>query len=337
MSLARRPLARRLLRLAVSLAILAALLAWVGWRPLLDALSQAAPGWVAVGVVLALLANSVCAWRWRALARHLGHEVTPHWAWVAYLRGQALNAVLPGATVGGDVWRAWALHREGMPLARASASVVLDRLSGLWALVLLGGAVSAAALVVGLPPGAWPGLRGLAMPAAGGLLGLATLALALAPLVLLRVGARLPWAQRSWWRAWGESAQRDAVGLWAQQLGLSLMAQLATVAALMAAARALDLPLAWWWLVPAAAPIFIAAALPVGLGGWGTREAAAVAVLGLLGVPAAQAVAVSVLFGLYPLLQAPLGLLPLPRTEVLPVAGVHDADGTTQPGAGGRY
>ena len=315
MSAAARLLARRLLRLAVSLSILAALLAWVGPRSLLESLAQATPGWVAAGVALALLANSVCAWRWRALARRLGHEVTPGWAWVAYLRGQALNAVLPGATVGGDVWRAWALHRAGMPLARASASVVLDRLSGLWALVLLGGAVLLPALMAGLPPGAWPGLQALATPALAGLLGVATLALALAPLALLRAGARVPWARRPWWRGWRELAQRDPVGLWAQQLRLSLVAQAATVAALAAAARALDLPLAWWWLVPAATPIFIAAALPVGLGGWGTREAAAAAVLGLLGVPAAQAVAVSVLFGLYPLLQAPLGLLPLPRAE----------------------
>ncbi|MCX7902861.1 MAG: UPF0104 family protein, partial [Burkholderiaceae bacterium] len=69
----------------------------------------------------------------------------------------------------------------------------------------------------------------------------------------------------------------------------------------------------WWWLVPAATPIFLAAALPVGLGGWGTREAAAAAVLGWLGAPIPQALALSVLFGLYPLMQAPLGLLPPPR------------------------
>ncbi|TSE20459.1 hypothetical protein Talka_00805 [Tepidimonas alkaliphilus] len=305
----------RLLRLAASLGILAALLAWVGWQPLLQALGQAQPLWVLAGFALALLANSLCAWRWRALAQRLGHHMTASWAWVAYLRGQALNAVLPGATVGGDVWRAWVLHRAGMPLARASASVVLDRLFGLWALVLLGAAALGPALAWSAPSAAWPRLQALADPAVLGLLALATLLLALGPLALLRAGARVPWAKRPWWRGWLELAQRDPVGLWTQPLALSLAAQAATVAALVAAARALEVPLAWWWLVPAATPIFIAAALPVGLGGWGTREAAAVAVLGLLGVPATQAVALSVLFGLYPLLQAPLGLWPLPDLQ----------------------
>lgn len=307
------PWARRLLRLAASLALLAGLLAWVGWQPLVRTLAGADARWVLAAAALALLANAVCAWRWRTLAARLGHTVELRWAWVAYMRGQALNAVLPGATVGGDVWRAWALHRSGMPLGRASASVVLDRLLGLWALVLLGGAVGGLALLA--HPLALPAPAAVALPGGetvGVLLSAGTVLLALAPLVLLRAGARVPWARPPWWRGWRDLAQDDPVGLWGQQLALSLLAQAMTVGALMAAAQAVGVALAWWWLVPAAAPIFIAAAVPVGLGGWGTREAAAVAVLGLLGVPAAQAVATSVLFGLLPLVQAPLGLLPLP-------------------------
>jgi hypothetical protein len=42
----------------------------------------------------------------------------------------------------------------------------------------------------------------------------------------------------------------------------------------------------------------------VSFGGWGTREAAATVCLGLFGVPAAQAVGVSVLYGLFGLAQA---------------------------------
>ena len=49
-----------------------------------------------------------------------------------------LNALLPGAVVGGDVYRAVALRQAAQNAVAASASVVLDRLSGVWMLCVLG-------------------------------------------------------------------------------------------------------------------------------------------------------------------------------------------------------
>jgi uncharacterized membrane protein YbhN (UPF0104 family) len=55
------------------------------------------------------------------------------------------------------------------------------------------------------------------------------------------------------------------------------------------------------------APIFIMAALPMGFAGFGTRELGAVVVLGFLGVPADQATAASLLYGLTAVMQGVLG------------------------------
>ena len=57
-----------------------------------------------------------------------------------------------------------------------------------------------------------------------------------------------------------------------------------------------DIPVAS--LFAAAAIISFAASMPITVGGWGVRELAAVYVLGKLGIPAADAVAVSILIGL---------------------------------------
>ena len=301
-----------LLRLAVSLALLVALLHAIGWSNVVHTLAGADPGWAALGLLLAVLANTACAWRWRALVRWLRHEVAWPWAWVAYQRGVALNAVLPGATVGGDVWRAWALQRTWLDWPRASASVLLDRISGLWGLALLGGGCAVGALLAdgtALRLTLAPGGRGATAAAVG----VAVLVLAWLPRALLRWGAARTGGRHPWWGWWTMLAQHEPLRHWRQQLLASVGAQAVTVAALWAAALAVVAPLAWWWLAPAAVPIFVAAALPVGLGGWGTREAASAAVLAWLGVPAAQAVGMSLLFGAYALLQAPLGLLPLPR------------------------
>ncbi|HPK31293.1 MAG TPA: lysylphosphatidylglycerol synthase domain-containing protein, partial [Ottowia sp.] len=59
----------------------------------------------------------------------------------------------------------------------------------------------------------------------------------------------------------------------------------------------------------AIAPVFLMAALPVSVGGWGTREAAAVAALAPFGVAPAAAVGVGMIYGLYGVAQALLGAL----------------------------
>jgi hypothetical protein len=54
-------------------------------------------------------------------------------------------------------------------------------------------------------------------------------------------------------------------------------------------------------LVP---PVVLVATLPISVAGWGAREVAMITVFGLIGVPVAQATALSVLFGLSGLLIA---------------------------------
>ncbi|MCS6810063.1 MAG: flippase-like domain-containing protein, partial [Tepidimonas sp.] len=214
---------RRWLRLTVTLLLLGALLGWVGGAAVLDALRAADPVWVVVGLLAATLANAACAGRWRALADWLGHRVDGRWALWAYFRGQALNAVLPGATMGGDLWRVWALQRLGVPWSHASISVLLDRVIGLWALVWLGALAAALALTLlpsvavwpwGTPPWPWAAVALLL-----------ALALWLVPLPLLRWGAQATWTDRPWGRWWRTLAQRQPQWQWPRQRRLALLAQ----------------------------------------------------------------------------------------------------------------
>ena len=62
-------------------------------------------------------------------------------------------------------------------------------------------------------------------------------------------------------------------------------------------------------MLAAAAPIFVTASLPIGIGGFGTREVAAVVILGMAGVAGEQAVATSLLYGLAAVVQ---GILAAP-------------------------
>ena len=292
---------KALLRGLLGLALLAAVLALADPARVLAQLRQAHIGWLLAGLAAGIASNLVSALRWRALARWLGAEVSVRDATRWYFQAIGLNALLPGAVVGGDVYRAVVLRRAGQDTAAASWSVVLDRVSGLWMLCAIGG-LGAAACAAQLAP----------------ILRMSNGAFALWMLVGTALWLLLPLALptlirrgRIAWLAPLRSAidRPDFIAQLLRQAIASAAVQVLSAAALAAGGLALGVhisPAAWAFAI---APVFLMAALPASVGGWGTREAAAVAALAPFGVPAAAAVGTGVIYGLYQLVQGGLGAL----------------------------
>ena len=292
---------KALLRGLLGLALLGAVLALADPARVLAQLRHAHPGWLLAGLGAAVASNLVSALRWRALARWLGAEVSVRDATRWYFQAIGLNALLPGAVLGGDLYRAVVLRRAGQATLASSWSVVLDRVSGLWMLCAIGGLGAALCANVLAPWLRLPAGAFTALMLAGTALWLAT-----------------PWTLPALLRRWGvrwlaplrAAAQRPDFN---RQMGWQALAsaavQVLSAAALAAGGLALgvQLPLAAWAF--AIAPVFLMAALPVSVGGWGTREAAAVASLAPFGVAAPAAVGVGVIYGLYALVQGAMGAL----------------------------
>jgi uncharacterized membrane protein YbhN (UPF0104 family) len=176
--------------------------------------------------------------------------------------------------------------RHGSARLRAAASVALDRLSGLWILC----AMSLLSLVVAL------GADHLVLHA--------PVYWYIAGLALALVG---PWLPLPLQRL--EGLRRQAIGARGPLLAsvwLSILVQIFSAAALWCFAFAAGINLSYAVMLAAAAPIFIMGAVPLGWGGFGAREAAAVVVLGTIGVPADQATAAALLYGLSAVLQGVL-------------------------------
>ena len=292
---------KALLRGLLGLALLAAVLALADPARVLAQLRQAHIGWLLAGLAAGIASNLVSALRWRALARWLGAEVSVRDATRWYFQAIGLNALLPGAVLGGDVYRAVVLKRAGQDTLASSWSVLLDRVSGLWMLCAIGGLGAAAcapqlAPVLRLPQGAFVAL----------MLGGTALWLLL-PLAL-------PWLLRRGRVAWlaplrSAIARPDFLKQLLWQAIASAAVQVLSAAALAAGGLALSVHIGWAAWAFAIAPVFLMAALPASVGGWGTREAAAVAALAPFGVPAAAAVGVGVIYGLYQLVQGAMGAL----------------------------
>jgi uncharacterized membrane protein YbhN (UPF0104 family) len=252
----------------------------------------------ALGVAASVLSNVISAARWAAIARGLG-LVAPLGAAVRmYFRGMTMNVLLPGATVSGDLLRGYQLgqlknERGGNSLLRCGLSVLLDRLSGLWILC----AMSLVSLFIAIALGMLP-------PSPSVWIYLAGLAVALA----------MPWVPLPVERA--EKLRRQVLesgGPILSSAWLSVLVQVFSAAALWLFAFAAGVGLSYPVMLAAAAPIFIMGALPLGWGGFGPRELSAVVVLGVIGVPADQATATALLYGLSAVLQgvaaAPLFLV----------------------------
>ena len=292
---------KALLRGLLGGALLVAVIALADPARVLAQLRQAHVGWLLAGLAAAVASNVVSALRWRALARWLGADVSVRDATRWYFQAIGLNALLPGAVLGGDLYRAVVLRRAGQATLASSWSVVLDRVSGLWMLCAIGGLGAALCADVLAPWLRLPAGAFAALMLAGTVLWLAT-----------------PWTLPALLRRWGvrwlaplrAAAQRPDFN---RQMGWQALAS-AAVQVLSAAALAggglalgVQLPLAAWAF--AIAPVFLMAALPVSVGGWGTREAAAVASLAPFGVAAPAAVGVGVIYGLYQLAQGAMGAL----------------------------
>ncbi len=311
-----RQRAMQVLRLVGAPLLLAGVVWLAGPRAIWEAVQGADAGWLLAGLLCATLGNASAALRWAELARWLGHRVHPRWALTVYFKAVAVNALLPGAVVGGDMFRAWQLHRDGCARGAAGLSVVLDRLSGLWMLFVL----SAMALLIGAGTPEMGMLRRmLHVPEAWPSVLIALLLVTI--LLLLPLGGLIALAAVAGHRAEPGSRRAVAAGLlqrpaaleqYLRQAAASLGVGIFAMAALYCAARGFGIELAAWLLVVTAAPIFLLAALPVSFGGWGTREAATVAGWAAFGVAPALSVGASAAFGIYALLQAVLGLFPLP-------------------------
>ena len=266
------------------------------WRPGMPRVFLTGRPWPLAAALL-LLAGGFCAGntRWWRILGLAGCPCT----WGAALRltglGMFFNLVMPGLT-GGDLVKAVLVVREH-PERRtdALATVVIDRLVGLWALVLLA-TLTVWAGGAGFEPLRWPVLGALAAATAG-------VAVVLFPALrrALRFEAlidRLPWADRV-------RRLEQAAGVFAGHpgemivaVGLSATNHLLIGGAVFAIGRSFGDALGYVQTVGIVSIANAGSAIPISPSGWGVGEALYRSLFELMGAEGAVGVAVSVTYRL---------------------------------------
>ncbi len=275
-----------LLRLVVSAAILAVLVAWLPWADLIGAIRRVSPALWALVLLGFLAGHAASALKWSWLLQACGARTRFAGVLRAHGAGLAGNLVLP-SLVGGDVVRA-GLAARGDEIERVAVGTVADRVLDTAALLAL-----IAAGVPFLP--ALSGAGGRLLPGLAAVLGLGA---AFATGLWLLTRARLPRRLRR-----PAARLREATAALLRHPGRAIAAGLAAVAVqaafvLLAVAlgRAMELTLplaAWFVLWPLAK---LAALVPVSLGGIGVREVAWSALAAPFGVAPVLAVGLALVW-----------------------------------------
>jgi len=272
------------------------------------------PWFFLLAIGLQVVQVAICAIRWQAVLRAIGAHLGFLRAAELFSIGNFFGQILPGA-VGGDAIRMLATRRAGLGLAATINSVMLERGATVYALVLLT-TLAEPALIGRLPdtPGIWL-FPVLTLGATAGLIGLSLL-------------DRVPeaWRRSRIVRGFGQLAEdtrkcffrpRNGVPI----LAIALLGHVNLAMVVWALALGLGAPVTLVDCLVLVPPVILVATLPISIAGWGAREVAMVTVFGLIGVPSAQATALSVLFGIATLLIAlPGGVLWLMERRITPPA-----------------
>jgi glycosyltransferase 2 family protein len=278
--LMRSPLVRRVLPLVAGAAIVAATVLAVGTGPFVRGLQAITPAGALAAVALGVIATLAAAARWTIVARRLGIPLDLRTAVASSYRAQFLNAVLPGGVLG-DAHRAWAHGRDaGVRTVRTARAVVVER--------ALGQAVqlAVAAVVLGLAAGSSAAGLGFVAVVSGAVVLVAAGIVLAVPRVRRLLGREL-------------RLVRLVVASPGAALGITLTSLAAVgcyTATFVVAGLAVGAP-ATPALPVGALVALSAAAVPVNLGGWGPREAAAAAAFATIGLGAATGLATATAFG----------------------------------------
>lgn len=275
----------RALRVLVGAAVLVAVVLVTGPAAVATGVGSLDPVTVLLALGLAVPATLACAWRWQLVARGLGLEVGLGAAVAACYRAQLLNTTLPGGVVGDvhrGVWHGRSTGRTSLGLR----AVVWERFGGQAVLAVL-----TLAALLALPS---PVPRELTAPAA--------LCLAVGVAWLLRrAQARGDGTApgRSLLAAVGSDVRRGllAPGTWPGVVAASVVVVACHAATYLLAARAVGVTAPVAVLLPLVLLVFVAAAVPTNIAGWGPREGMAAWCFAAVGLGAGAGLAASVAFG----------------------------------------
>lgn len=300
----KRPLAS-----ALKIGVSCGLLFWVLHKTNLasvgHALASASPAWLALGLALGFAATMVQATQWQRLLLAVGLDRSITRSLRIVFVGNTFNTVLP-SSIGGDAARAMYIAERPGERPQGVVAVVLQRLLNFPGMVLLIGLGLAFTITNHAAARARP------EAAAGAVLGLAILGVALSP-VLGRIGTSTSFSRLPGWKSLSASLRvldgfRSQRADLAAAVGRGVVFWSLTVLNQWCFIRAMGIHLTPGYAALSVTLVNGLTMLPISINGFGAREGGFTALLGVPGLATtAQAVSVGLMVGAQSLLFGLIG------------------------------
>lgn len=248
--------------------------------------------WFAAAIVLLAVQAVAGAYRWRIILNRCGAVISSSRAIRFTIMSLFFSQMLP-STIGGDAGRIWLAAQDGAGWAKAIYSVAIDRIAGVLVLALI--------VVISLPesfalipdPLARAGLFAVGFLGVAGLIG------------FLGFGCR-EWAilQRFALTRHVNAVANVAFNIFASAqtaftiVILSFFVQGLSIGAAWLAAKSVASPFSFIDAMVLIPPVLLIATVPISIAGWGVRESAMVMAFSYAGLPQADGLLISALFGL---------------------------------------
>ncbi|MHC4472329.1 MAG: lysylphosphatidylglycerol synthase transmembrane domain-containing protein [Planctomycetota bacterium] len=283
---------KTLLKLLVSVALLTFLFLKIDLGAALDALIGAALWALALAGVVVLADRLLSCVRMWLLLRAKNVGITFLEVMRVYWIGDFAATFLPGG-LAVDAFRAYGLSRGYAALREVVAAVALERLSGLLSILI----VALSGATVGLITGRIAGSLFLVVLvfSAGGLAGATSLLWIGPPLLRRFKGAKSRLVQKLASLIEALLEYRSHPGEVLKIIGCSVALQLIRVTIVYILALGIGIrigPLHYVVFVPV---VYLMNMIPVSIGAWGVQEGGFVVMFNMVGVPGAEAMAISVL------------------------------------------
>ena len=279
-----------LAKAATSIFLLYFSLRWVNVNALPSRLSWFEPAWIALALGLLTAQVALLAVRWRKIAAACGANLAFAPALQLSFIATFFNQVLP-STVGGDGARIWLLARKGAGWARATYSVLIDRIVGVFALALI--------VIACLP---WT-FELIHDPTARTVLLMIGFGAVAGAVIFVLIGTRFRQLLDRWTLTQHLSAAaRVAATLCGSFHSIPIFAysiaiHFVTIAAAWCCIKTIALPVSFPQVLFLMPPVLLVSTIPISIAGWGVRESSMIVAFAFAGLAQSDGLALSILFG----------------------------------------
>jgi glycosyltransferase 2 family protein len=280
-----------LAKATISILLLYFSLRWVNVGALGDRLSRFQPAWMAFALFLLTVQVAFLAARWKKISTACGAELPYRTAIQLSFIAIFFNQVLP-STVGGDGARIWFLARKGVGWARATYSVLIDRIVGVLVLALI--------VLICLP---WT-MELIHDPIARIVILMIGFGAVAGSILFVLIGTRFqPWLNHWTLTRHLSAASAIAAALCGSPPSIgyiivcSIVIHLLTIASAWCCVMAIAAPVSFAQVLILLPPVLLISTIPISIAGWGVRESSMIAAFAFAGLAESDGLTLSILFG----------------------------------------